>query len=167
MSGYTDSVVAHDGVLEAGTEFIQKPFAPEQLARKIRAVLEPPEAARPARILVADDEIGVRGFLRTVLEGGGHEVIEAGDGKQALAQARAGNLDLVITDLVMPELEGIETIRTLRREMPGVAIIAISGAFGGQFLTLAQKLGANEILTKPVSAELLLSKVHEVLRARR
>ena len=122
---------------------------------------------RATRILVAADEAGVRGFLRAVLEDGGHEVIEAVDGKQALQQARAGQVDLVITDLVMPEQEGIETIRALRREVPGVGIIAISGALEGQFLKVAEMLGADAVLNKPVSAEVLLAKVGEVLKTRR
>jgi PAS domain S-box-containing protein len=165
MSGYTDNVIVHHGVLEGGAKFIQKPFSPEELAGKVRAVLSPPAPA--ARILVADDEAGVRGFLRKVLEEGGYEVIEAVDGKQALQQARAGHVDLVITDLVMPGQEGIETIRALRREVPGVGIIAISGAFGGQFLKVAQMMGAAAVLNKPVSAELLLARVAEVLKQRR
>ena len=165
MSGYTDNVIVHYGVLEEGAQFIQKPFSPERLATRVREVLGPPK--RPARILVADDEAGVRSFLRTALEGGGYEVIEAADGRQALKQARAGGVDLVITDLVMPEQEGIETIQALRKEMPGIGIIAISGAFGGQFLEMAQTLGADAALTKPVSAELLLAKVAEVLKLRR
>ena len=67
------------------------------------------------RILVADDEAAVRGLLRKLLEQGGYEVIEAADGRQA----RAGHVDLVITDLVMPEQEGTETIQALCREVPG------------------------------------------------
>jgi PAS domain S-box-containing protein len=179
MSGYTDSVIEQHGILEDGTMFIQKPFGPEELAGKVRAVLgrpevEQPEAEQPAiehpvrgsavRILVADDEGGVRGFLRSVLETGGYDVIEAADGRQALRHARAGHVDLVVTDLVMPELEGLETIRALRRDMPGVGIIAISGAFEGQFLETARLLGANAVLNKPVSAELLLAKVAQLLR---
>jgi CheY-like chemotaxis protein len=117
-----------------------------------------------ARILVADDEPGVRGFVRAVLERGGYEVVEAADGKQALRRMRAGQVDLLITDLVMPEQEGIEVIQALRRDAPGVGIIAISGAFGGQFLKVAQALGADAVLSKPVSGELLLAKVAEVLK---
>jgi CheY-like chemotaxis protein len=94
-------------------------------------------------------------------------VTEAADGKQALRQALAGGVDLVITDLVMPEQEGIETIRALRRGLPGVGIIAISGAFGGQFLKTARMLGADAVLNKPVSPGLLSVKVAEVLKARR
>jgi len=164
MSGYADSISALNGVLDQRVHFIEKPFSPEGLAGKVRAVLGPPAPA--ARILVADDEAGVRGFLRAVLEKGGYEVIEAADGKQALEEARAGRVDLVITDLVMPEQEGIETIQALRKDVAGVGIIAISGAFEGKFLEVARKLGAEAVLTKPVSADLLLAKVAEVLKAR-
>jgi len=164
MSGYTDDVIAHFDVLAGGAKFIQKPFSPEELAGKVREVLGPPTLA--ARILVVDDEAGVRSFLRKALEDGGYEVIEAADGKQALQQAAVGHVDLVVTDLVMPEQEGIETIQALREDGPGIRIIAMSGAFGGQFLKAAQVLGADAVLAKPVSTELLLAKVAEVLKTR-
>jgi PAS domain S-box-containing protein len=165
MSGYTDKVIQHHEVLE---QLIHKPFSPEQLAGKVRAVLGPPVPPAPAaRILVADDEAGVRGFLRTVLEGDGCDVIEAADGRQVLRESRAGHVDLVITDLVMPEQEGIETIQALRREVPGARVIAISGAFGSQYLKTAQLLGADAVLSKPVSPDLLLTRVAEVLKLRR
>jgi DNA-binding response OmpR family regulator len=167
MSGYTDHAARHHGVLKEGAEFIQKPFSPEELAAKVRAVLEPSSPPRASRILVVDDEAAVRGLLRRMLESGGHAVIEAPDGKQALRQALEGGVDLVITDLVMPEQEGIETIRALRRDVPGVGIIAISGAFEGQLLKMASLLGADAALKKPVSAEVLLASVAEVLKARR
>ena len=99
--------------MEHNAQFIQKPFNPDALAGKVRATLGP--AGPLARILVADDDAGVRTFLRKVLEGSSYEVIEAADGKQALQQARAGHVGLVITELVMPEQEGIKTIRALRR----------------------------------------------------
>jgi PAS domain S-box-containing protein len=164
MSGYTDDVIAQHGVLDEGTHFLQKPFSPDGLAVKIRAVLGPTVAA--ARILVVDDEPGVRSYLRAVLVKGGYEVSEAGDGKEALRLALAEPPELVITDLVMPEQEGIETIQALRLRLPEVAIIAISGAFGGQFLSMAKTLGADLVLDKPVSAEVLLANVAEVLTRR-
>ena len=93
-------------------------------------------------------------------------MIEAGDGKQALRLAHSEQVDLVITDLVMPEQEGIETIRALRQQLPGVRIIATSGAFNGQFLGIAKILGADAVLSKPFSPEALLSKVKEVITSR-
>ncbi len=158
-------MIVHRGVLEQGAHFIQKPFSPEQLAVKVREALRPPQPL--ARILVADDEAGVRSFLRAALEQNGYEVIEAADGRQALKQARTGWADVVITDLVMPEQEGIETIRALRREAPSVGIIAISGAFQGLYLEMAEMLGANAALAKPVSAKLLLATVAQILKSRR
>jgi DNA-binding response OmpR family regulator len=135
------------------------------LATRVREVLGPPKHS--ARIVVADDEAGVRGFLRAALEQGGYEVIEAADGKQALRQARSGGVDLVITDIVMPEQEGIETIQALRKEMPGIGIIAISGKSEGPYLKMAGVLGADAMLAKPVSGDLLLARVAEVLKLRR
>lgn len=119
-----------------------------------------------ARILVADDEAGVRGFVRTALEDGGYEVIEAENGKQAHKKVLGGRVDLAILDLVMPDQEGIETIQNLRRDAPRIGIIAISGAFSGQFLRTAQLLGADAVLNKPVSVDVLLAKVAEVLNLR-
>jgi hypothetical protein len=165
MSGYAGDAITHHGVLESGAEFVQKPFSADELAIKVREMLVGPDL--PARIVVADDEPGVRSFLRRVLENGGYEVIEAANGKQALDEARAGSVDLVITDLVMPEQEGLETIRALRKDAAGTGIIAISGALGGQFLDVARMLGAQAVLSKPLSGELLLAKVAEVLRSRR
>jgi CheY-like chemotaxis protein len=165
MSGYTDDSIVQRGVLEQNAQFIQKPFNPEALAGKVRTILGP--AGPMARIVVADDDAGVRTFLRKVLEDSGYEVIEAADGKQALQQARAEHVDLVITDLVMPEQEGIETIQALRRDLPDVRIIAMSGAFGGQFLGMAKLMGAAVVLNKPVGGELLLAKVAELLKTRR
>jgi len=165
MSGYTDDAIVHHGVLDKSAEFIQKPFSPDQLAAKVQEMLARPE--RPACVLVADDEAGVRGFFRKVLEDGGYKVVEAANGIEALEEARTGRVDLVITDLVMPEQEGIETIQALRKDMPGIGIIAMSGGFGEPYLRMAGVLGAHAVLTKPVSPETLLARVAEVLRSRR
>ncbi|HUP03361.1 MAG TPA: response regulator [Bryobacteraceae bacterium] len=115
------------------------------------------------RILVADDDDGVRGFLRTVLERAGYQTLMAANGREAFRLAIAWEADLVITDLVMPEQEGIETIRALRRIAPALGIIAMSGAFEGQFLEVARRMGAHAALPKPVSVVMLLRQVEEVL----
>ena len=165
MSGYTDDIGLRQPAAGDDAGFIQKPFTPEDLAGKIRAALGVP--APTARILVADDDAGVRSFLCAVLKEARYAVSEAADGKQALREAAARPVDLVITDLVMPEQEGIETIRALRRDMSSVRIIAISGAFGGMFLQTARMLGADAVLEKPVTADALLDTVAEVLKSRR
>ena len=92
---------------------------------------------------------------------------EAADGRQAFRRARAGGVDLVITDLIIPEQERIETIQTLVREMPGIGIIAISGDFGAQFLQIARLMGADAVLNKPLAVDTLLPAVATVLSRRK
>jgi DNA-binding response OmpR family regulator len=121
-----------------------------------------------AHILVVDDEPLLRRTLRTILERAGHVVDEAGDGNQALRAFAAERPDLVITDIVMPDREGIETIAQLRGENPGVPIIAMSG--GGSagstlFLELARQLGATRTLNKPIRQAELLAAVDACLTA--
>ena len=161
MSGYTADVIGRRERVESDAPYLAKPFAPEALAAKVREVLGLPRLT--ASILVADDEASVRDFFRQVLAGAGHEVVVARDGAEALKKFRERRFDLVLTDLVMPEKEGIEIIGILRKERPDVKVVAISGAFGGAFLQVAQLLGANATLLKPVSADRLLAAVQRAL----
>jgi two-component system, cell cycle sensor histidine kinase and response regulator CckA len=163
MSGYTDEQSMPGGAMPAGLDYIQKPFTPDSLARKVRQVLD----ARPAggRVLVVDDEAEIRKLLRQFLEHAGYQVAEASNGRQAVNEVDAGGVALVITDLVMPEKEGIETIREMRQRHREVKIIAMSGAFGGRFLRTAEMLGAHATLSKPVRAEQLVRAVRDVLGA--
>jgi YesN/AraC family two-component response regulator len=119
-----------------------------------------------ARILIVDDDDQVRAFLKALLERSGHEVIEAGDGVEAISRYRADPSDIIITDIVMPEKEGIETIVELRGEFPDVKIIAISG--GGRiaahdYLNWARKFGVRHTFVKPVDHRELLAAVDELL----
>jgi DNA-binding response OmpR family regulator len=98
-----------------------------------------------------------------VLERAGYEVVEATDGERAIRTLGETRADLVITDMVMPEREGVETIQAIRKDHPEVGIIAISGAGGGAYLRLACPLGADAALMKPVSSEVLLAEVARVL----
>jgi PAS domain S-box-containing protein len=162
MSGYTDNVIGHQGMLDAGVNFLPKPFVPVDLARKVRQVLG---VAHPTgTILVVDDEEGIRNLFREVLESAGHQVAVARNGSEALAMARERRFDVVVTDLVMPEREGIETIQTLRKDHPGMKIVAVSGAFGGTMLKAARVLGANATMLKPVRPDDLLDTVRKMLQ---
>mgnify|MGYP003392532092 CR=1 FL=1 len=105
-----------------------------------------------ARILIIDDNADVRLLLRTALEDVGHAVTEADDGEEGVRMFRAEPSDLVITDILMPNKEGLETIKDLRIITKELMIVAISG--GGRvnsvdFLEYATKLGANATLRKP------------------
>jgi len=119
-----------------------------------------------ATILVIDDDAGMRRTLIRML-GSDYKTIEAENGSEGLAQFAAHSPDLVITDIVMPIKEGIETILELRRLSPKVRILAISG--GGaevrraDYLDMAGKLGADATLSKPVLAAQLRQAVQQLL----
>ncbi len=118
-----------------------------------------------ASILVIDDEAGVREFIRIVLERDGHEVVEAGDGEAGLRVLEGQAIDLIITDIIMPEKEGIETIIEARRVNPAVKIIAISGGGRGKgnYLKAAKALGADRTFAKPVSSATITEAVRQLI----
>ena len=118
------------------------------------------------RILVIDDDVTFRQMLRKMLERAGYETTEAADGKEGMKLFRAAPADLVITDILMPEQEGIETIQELKRDFAGVKIIAISG--GGrldpeEYLRTAGLFGAARTFSKPFDREELLEAIRELL----
>lgn len=116
------------------------------------------------KALVIDDEAAMRALIATILRGAGHEVIEAADGRIGMELFERHQPELVITDIVMPNQEGIETIRTLHRLRPDVRIIAISGGGHGQFdfLGMAREFGALATLAKPFRKQELLDVVARV-----
>ena len=120
-----------------------------------------------ATILVIDDDQLVRGFLRAALEGQGHTVKEAGHGRAALQWLRQSPVELVLTDIYMPDCDGLEVITTLRREFPSIKIVAISGGSGERnLLVAARQLGAQEVLEKPINGDELLKTVAAALNDR-
>jgi CheY-like chemotaxis protein len=119
-----------------------------------------------AKILVIDDEATIRTVIRRTLERAGHTVSEAGDGEIGLKRVKEELPDLVITDLIMPEREGIETIQVLRSDYPTLRILAISGtgpaAEGGPLMD-AELFGADDSLAKPFTAGELQECVRKLL----
>ncbi|MBA3973888.1 MAG: response regulator [Candidatus Solibacter sp.] len=116
----------------------------------------------PRNILIVDDDAAVRKVLQTILESAGHQVESATNGREAVSRIAQGGIELIITDLVMPEQEGIETIKQLRAQYPDVKVIAISGAFGGDYLQIANFMGAHGTLAKPVRMDAVLKAVQSV-----
>ena len=121
-----------------------------------------------ARILVIDDQPEIRRLIRQLLESAGHTVVEASNGAEGLRLQQAGPAEVIITDLFMPEMDGIEVLTALRRLNIRVPVIAISG--GGQFgqldlLRTARRLGAFRSLTKPFALRDLLDASREALAA--
>jgi DNA-binding response OmpR family regulator len=101
------------------------------------------------RILVVEDCAELAGYLRQGLEAEGFEVTAAPDGTQAMARLEESDVDVVLTDVFMAEMGGIETIGRIRRKYPRLRIVAMSGRLGGTSLAAASELGANAVLHKP------------------
>lgn len=119
------------------------------------------------RILIIDDEPRVRAALRRVLEDRGHEVEEAADGVLGMAAVGRGDIDLVITDILMPNQDGIETILQLRRCHPAVKIIAMSERDDRSdplYLRIARELGADRVIVKPAAGPKVAEAVVACLR---
>jgi len=123
---------------------------------------QPPPGPAARRALVIDDDDFVRATIAAILETAGYDVIEASDGQQGLQQFLRNAVDLVITDILMPSKEGIETIVDIRQRDREVRIIAVSGGGNigsGSVLHAAQRLGADAVLSKPFTKDELLAKV--------
>jgi CheY-like chemotaxis protein len=114
-------------------------------------------------VLIVDDEPVIRRMLEATLQSAGYRVIQATDGLQALEMMKYLSADLVVTDLVMPVQEGIETIRLLRRDFPRVKILAITGGLIGGLLSMARALGADAALPKPIQPDEFLAVVRKLL----
>ncbi|MBI1216099.1 MAG: response regulator [Alphaproteobacteria bacterium] len=122
--------------------------------------------ATAVKILVIDDDQLIRMACRNVLRKNDFHVIEAENGNQGIALFTQEKPALVITDMLMPDKEGLETITELRKMDPAVRIIAMSGGGATQnmsFLQMAQKLGAKNILNKPFKPDDLVRLVRETL----
>ena len=119
-----------------------------------------------ARILIIDDEAMIRNLLVKILEREGYETVTASGGKDGLKIHRENPADLIITDLVIPEMNGIETIMELCRNFQNVKIIAVSG--GGKidpetYLQIAKTMGTIKTIAKPFDRKELLKTVQELL----
>jgi two-component system chemotaxis response regulator CheY len=121
-------------------------------------------------ILLVDDDDLSRGAVHKMLDRAGYGVFSTGKGQEALDHYIESPTDLVITDLIMPDLDGLEIIQQLRRINPAVRVLAISG--GGrvdaeEYLSVARKFGAVEVLPKPVTGQELKAAVEAALGAPR
>jgi len=114
------------------------------------------------KILVIDDDHLVRYTISRILQRNGYDVVTASDGKRAMTVFRDERPDMVITDIIMPEQEGIQTILMIRAERPEVKIIAVSGGartHSVDYLGMAEAFGADDVIPKPFEADELLSRL--------
>jgi DNA-binding NtrC family response regulator len=121
------------------------------------------------RVLLVDDDAVLRPLFRRTLELSDYEVVEACNGKEALARYRERSADIVVTDMVMPDCEGLELIREIRQIDRAVPILAMSG--GGRtraddYLKLAMRLGASLTLAKPFSGDALIDAIETAIASR-
>jgi len=119
-----------------------------------------------SKILVIDDDVVVRTAMVQFLEDLGYDVVSAEDGQRGMRLFRSEKPDLVITDIIMPEKEGIQTIAEIRRERPDAKVIAVSG--GGRvgntdFLKIARQLGATDVIAKPVDPDDFAARIERCL----
>ncbi|MDD3472218.1 MAG: response regulator [Syntrophaceae bacterium] len=120
-----------------------------------------------ARILVVDDEPEVLLLLSDILESGGYEVVKATNGVEGLREYQKGGVDLIVTDIIMPDKEGLESIMDYKQINPEVKIIAISGGarIGPHtYLKMAEKFGARKVFSKPFRNKELLDAIEELLK---
>jgi DNA-binding response OmpR family regulator len=125
-----------------------------------------PAPPRPRTILVTEDEEELRDLYRRILTGAGYRVLLAPNGRHATQLMRQGSVDLVMTDLLMPEMDGVELIAWLKREGFVVPVLMVSGVnavFQTDFLSVVRDLGASATLEKPVTSETLLAAVAQLL----
>lgn len=119
-----------------------------------------------SKVLIIDDHSGIRDLLHTVVQSQGHEASVAADGADGLQRILGDRPDLVVVDLKMPEMDGLEVLRILRREQPGVPVIAMSGGFGEHtdlYLDVAVEFGAVAALRKPFRLATFKQAVAEAL----
>ncbi|MEI8206434.1 MAG: response regulator, partial [Kiritimatiellales bacterium] len=117
-------------------------------------------------ILVMDDETPVRSLFGQFLESAGYSVALASDGREGLRLMKQQKPDLIITDIMMPEMDGLELLMNIRKQHLDVPVIAISGGMKAQpanFLPQAKKFGAHRVFIKPVELSALLQAVQELL----
>jgi len=120
-----------------------------------------------AYLLVIDDEADLRFVLQTYLSGQGHTVDTAENGKAGLRLTERNSYDLVITDIVMPEMDGLEVITAIRQKMPHLSVIAMSGGSAkidrSMLITTAHLMRADRVIAKPLNLPELKAIINEVL----
>lgn len=118
-------------------------------------------------ILVIDDDELIRSLVKEVLSRNNYQIDEAENGKVGLQKCKSQEYDLIITDIVMPEMEGISLIQKLNEFHQGIPVIAMTGNAHGrmeEFLELSQQLGANAVLAKPLQIDEIISTVDSLLK---
>ena len=146
-------------VLGPQVQYITKPFTSEDIIAKVQCLFD----SHRKKVLIVDDDESLRHMLAALLEAAGYEVAQASNGREVLTRAGALEADIVLTEIVMPEVEGLQLIRELSERNPGLNIVAMSGSERAEsYLAVATSLGAKASLIKPLNAEELLRILRDV-----
>ena len=146
---------------DAQMEYLTKPLTAEEIALKVRLVLD--FRKQQKRVLIVDNDESLRRMLAALLEAAGYEITQASNGREALNRASTLEADIILTEIVMPEVEGLQLIQELLQLNPSLRIIAMSGADrAASYLATAKSLGAKATLTKPLPAQELLRILQQV-----
>ena len=158
LSAVAEELAGATGHAPATAELLQKPFEIALLAQRVQHLM-----SRRRRVLVIDDDPAILRLAEMALTEADFEVMSLENGARACETVLHHEIDVVLTDLVMPEHEGLETIRQLHELYPTLPIIAMSGAFQGRFLEPSRFLGASSTLLKPFTIEQLVETVRRAV----
>lgn len=174
ITGGTDAELSRGGTLSTQGDVLRKPFTNDALVETVRRVLDQPIGQRcphaprePVRILVIDDDEQINALLQEMLTSDQYQVLAAASGEEGVGLLRNEPVDLLITDMLMPDMDGVAVIQEVRRLWPLMKILAISGGGIGMtpefYLAMARQRGAMRTLAKPFSREQLLDVVREMI----
>jgi PAS domain S-box-containing protein len=180
-SGYTENAIVHGGRLDEGVELLSKPYSREALARKIRQVLAgrvprtpvgpaaapapsmPPPNGVPAplRVLVVEDDALIRMSIAEMLDSRGHTVFEAGDGHEAMRLHGAEAIDVLLTDVGLPGMNGVEVAERMREAQPALPVIFATGDHNANGV---QRDARTAVIVKPYGVADLMEAIGRVAR---
>jgi PAS domain S-box-containing protein len=176
-SGYTENAIVHAGRLDEGVELLSKPYTQEALARKVREVLlsrtAPPASAtfseravpcskctEPSRILLCEDDVSIRSMVKDMLESKGYSVVDAGSAEVAIEMYQPERIDLLVTDLRLPDTSGIELVQILRQTTPELPVVFTTGHFDEDAALLDSR---TKVLLKPYGGDALVETISQLL----
>ncbi|UPG94186.1 response regulator [Luteibacter aegosomatissinici] len=179
-SGYTENAIVHGGRLDEGVELLSKPYTRDALARRVRHVLaqrQPaasrgaptapapavplPPARRPLRVLVVEDDVLIRMSIAEMLESRGHQVFEAGDGTEAIRVHASEAIDVLLADVGLPDMNGVDVAIRMRETQPGLPVLF---ATGDQAANGVVRDGRTAVIVKPYGVADLTEAIGRITR---